>query len=61
MVTEEEYDWLAKQSSTVYCESCYQEIDLEWVPVGSKLCKSCIQILEKIAELEEDDGTILFN
>ena len=60
MATTEEHNWLVKQSGIRYCTSCYQEIDQDCVPLNSKICKPCIQILEKIDELEEEDGTILF-
>jgi hypothetical protein len=60
MITKEDHDWLKKQSTIRECESCYQEINPDLVPVDSKICISCIQILEKIKELE-DDGPILFN
>jgi len=60
MVTEKEHDWLIKQNNVRYCTSCYQEIDPDQVPSNSKICKPCIQILEKIDELEKENETILF-
>jgi hypothetical protein len=60
MITKEDHDWLKKQSTIKECENCYQEINPDLVPTDSKICISCIQILEKIKELE-DDGPILFN